>query len=61
MSFPATVRRPWGPAKYVGLLHVPRVCVQVQEHLDKFIAAMQQLFERYKAQAGYPERQLVVL
>jgi hypothetical protein len=35
--------------------------VQVQEHLDKFIAAMQQLFERYKAQAGYPERQLVVL
>jgi hypothetical protein len=40
---------------------VSGVGVQVQEHLDRFIAAMQQLFERHKVQAGYPDRQLVVL
>jgi hypothetical protein len=34
---------------------------QVQGHLDKFIASMQHLFERYKGQAGYADKQLVVI
>ena len=37
------------------------VAVQVQQHLDEFIAAMQELFEKHKAAAGYPDCQLVVL
>jgi hypothetical protein len=34
---------------------------QVQEHLGRFISAMQALFEAHKAAAGYPDCQLVVL
>lgn len=34
---------------------------QVQEHLDIFIAQMKQLFEKYKASAGYPDLQLKVI
>nr|QBG05558.1 diacylglycerol acyltransferase [Chromochloris zofingiensis] len=32
----------------------------VQEHLDKFITAMETLFHKYKAQAGFPDMQLFI-
>ncbi len=33
---------------------------QVEEYLQKFIAAMQGIFEGYKAECGYPTLKLIV-
>jgi hypothetical protein len=33
----------------------------VQKYLDEFIAAMQQLFDKHKAAAGIPDRELLVM
>jgi hypothetical protein len=35
--------------------------LQVQKYLDQFITDMQDLFEKHKKTAGYPDCKLVVL
>ena len=46
-------------------LPVPKLAAptpeEVQEHLQRFIAAMVDLFEKHKAAAGYPNLQLHVM
>jgi hypothetical protein len=32
----------------------------VQDYLDKFISAVEKLFDAYKAEAGHPEERLLV-
>ena len=33
----------------------------VQHYLDRFIRDMQQLYEKHKSAAGYPDSQLIVM
>lgn len=46
-------------------LHVPRISEpseeDIRQHLDAFIASMQQIYEDHKAKAGYPDSKLVVM
>lgn len=43
-----------------GCALLPPHCFQVQDYLDKFIAATEELFHGHKAAAGCPGEQLLV-
>jgi hypothetical protein len=36
-------------------------CLQLQEYLDKFIEAMQELFDKHKTTAGYADYKLYIV
>jgi hypothetical protein len=37
------------------------ICVQLQQYLDQYIAAMQDIFDRHKAAAGYAHYKLHIM